>query len=145
MDQGSKTFGAEILLPMLREVYGVEPNEEGFIDLNLVANPATGEGWSFGDTPVYVPKVLSRGKVKGQKSVIRRENSVFYVLHPDMETAGKVQAEAQEVAADTEEQVDQEIIQVDPSSEKLSADLAQESETQGDIPATTAAPFNFPA
>lgn len=89
--QGSKTFGADSLIPLLEEVYGLkfykpatetEAEVEGadFYDLSLVANPSTDQPWSF--SVAHVPKKVSRGKDKGSVTTIRRENVSFYVLYP---------------------------------------------------------------
>jgi hypothetical protein len=75
-EQGSATFGKEYLLPLLKEVYGVEPNEEGFIDLNIVRSmPFTSANGIF-----RFPKLVSRGAQKGEVSYVRRENQTVYAL-----------------------------------------------------------------
>lgn len=75
-EQGSATFGKESLLPLLKEVYGVEPNEEGFIDLVIHrATPFTSPNGIF-----RFPKVVSRGAQKGEVSYVRRENQTVFPL-----------------------------------------------------------------
>ena len=102
LDQGSKTFGADSLIPMLQEVYGVKlatrtetpgKDAEGkdiiikgwsegvqYVDLTFVANPVTGEPWAKEVT--YVPKKISRGAGKGQVTTQRRESAKLYVIMP---------------------------------------------------------------
>lgn len=99
LDQGAKTYGAEELIPMLEEVYGVtfkkriayaegEKKEgdpmytEGVdsLDLIFVANPATGEPWA--KEFCWIPKRVSRGKAQGEFTTARREKVQFYALMP---------------------------------------------------------------
>ncbi len=101
--QGSTTFGAEELLPMLAEIYGVVPGPEGYMDLNLVgkdAQPGVTNPWVF-DRPVYVPKKVARGELKGQASTVRRENSKYFVLVPVEGTTSPV---GTTLAPETEEE-----------------------------------------
>lgn len=100
LEQGSKTFGSAVLLPMLKEVYGIELGEnKRHIDLKLFGVPAE-EGEQpltlpNGKTVAFVPKSVQRGDKKGTETVIRRENPSFWCLYP---------ADVQEtVAADVEE------------------------------------------
>lgn len=88
MNQGSSTFGKE-LLKSLEEVYGVIPNAQGYIDLQLIGKDEENNGWTF-EGPVFIPKRVVRGDKEGQLTVTRRENSTHWVLYPVMETAGKV-------------------------------------------------------
>jgi len=97
MTQGAKTYGADELIPMVEEIYGitfykpavdaqdgVEASEEvegvEFVDLALVVNPVTNEPWAKAIT--YIPKKVSRGKDAGQVTTQRRENAQFYALLP---------------------------------------------------------------
>jgi hypothetical protein len=75
-EQGSATFGKETLLPLLAEVYAAVPNEEGFIDLNILRDmPFTSPNGIF-----MFPKTVSRGEKKGEISYTRRENQTVYAL-----------------------------------------------------------------
>lgn len=113
LDQGAKTFGADVLLPMIKEMYGLELTKEGeidFIDLTFVANPATGQPWGLpeGKTVTTVPKLVSRGADKGLLTMVRRENPSFYVLYPtsliEAQSATKAQtADDQQVEQTVEE------------------------------------------
>jgi hypothetical protein len=123
LGQGAKTFGAESLIPMVEEVYGVKFNrnaveakeatdttpaveaqpavEDGldFVDLQLIANPATGEPWALPPV-VFVPKTITRGERKGELTVTRREKASVYVFMPVTEETKTAQGtEAQGVAA----------------------------------------------
>lgn len=113
IDQGAKTFGADVLLPMIKEMYGLELTKEDeidYIDLTFVANPATGQPWGLpaGKTVTTVPKLVSRGADKGLLTMVRRENPSFYVLYPtsliEAQNAAQAQtAVAQPVTQTTEE------------------------------------------
>lgn len=92
LSQGAKTFGAESLIPMLEEVYGVQfkKSVEGsdeltegveYVDLMFVANPADSNPWTLPKI-TWVPKTITRGERKGECTVTRRENAVVYVLMP---------------------------------------------------------------
>lgn len=77
-EQGAATFGKETLLPLLKEVYDLEPNEEGFIDLNIVREMPFNS-----PNGIYLfPKTVSRGERKGEVSYVRRENQTVYALIP---------------------------------------------------------------
>lgn len=95
LDQGSKTFGMDDLIPSIEEIYGImfkkkvegqdELSEgEEFVDMLLVANPSTGEPWGLpnGKQITYIPKKVSRGEAKGSVSTIRREIPQFYAFLP---------------------------------------------------------------
>lgn len=98
-EQGAVSFGKEVLLPLLKEVYEVEPNEEGFIDLVVVTDP------SF-ESPngIYqFPKIVSRGERKGEITYTRRENQTVYAVVPSsfME-GGEEPVEAENSGAEIE-------------------------------------------
>lgn len=86
LDQGAPTFGKKTLLPLIKEVYGVEPNETGFIDLILLGADGLEAVEPFklpdGKTLCHVPKTVSRGDKQGEGSYIRRENPRLYALYP---------------------------------------------------------------
>lgn len=78
LTQGSNTFGGGLLVT-LKELYGVEPNEEGYIDLSIVRSiPFTTD-----DAIYYVPKVITRGDAKGKSDLVRRENLTLFPLIPN--------------------------------------------------------------
>lgn len=75
-EQGAATFGKETLLPLLKEVYGIEPNAEGFIDLLIMReHPFTSPNGIY-----QFPKKVSRGDKKGEMSYVRRENQTVFPL-----------------------------------------------------------------
>ena len=98
MEQGSKTFGYDSLIPMLEEVYGIKMSAKvdgvdadgkaikqwsdgpTFVDFTFITNPATGEPWAKEVT--YIPKKVSRGADKGQVTTQRRESAKLYVIMP---------------------------------------------------------------
>lgn len=95
LTQGAATFGKE-LLETLKEIYAIEPNEEGFIDLVIVRDIP----FNTPDNIYYVPKVVSRGEKKGQSDLMRRENITLYPLVPAaMATQAEIESPAPEVAA----------------------------------------------
>lgn len=74
--QGAATYGKETLLPLLKEVYGIEPNEDGFIDLIIHRDiPFTSTNGIY-----RFPKTVSRGAKKGEIDYIRRENQTVFAL-----------------------------------------------------------------
>lgn len=78
LTQGSNTFGTDTLLPALKEVYGIEPNEEGFIDLVIMRDASL----KTDNEIYYIPKVISRGADKGKADLLRRENLTLFPLVP---------------------------------------------------------------
>jgi hypothetical protein len=75
-EQGTVTFGKEVLLPMIEATYGAKPNEEGFIDLQVVTEFNLSSKVPNGI--FHLPKVVTRGEDAGKADVVRRENiSVF--------------------------------------------------------------------
>lgn len=95
LEQGSKTFGKNDLLPLIEDVYGI--TTEDFIDLMFVANPVTGEAWGLpaGKEVTFLPKKVSRGDAKGQITTIRREKPSFYALIPSSLIEGSKSAGTQ--------------------------------------------------
>lgn len=93
LEQGSPTFGKE-LLKWLEEIYGVTPNEEGFVDLVIVeAHPLKTSN------DVYnIPKLIARGEKAGELSYQRRENMTYFPLTV---VEGHVSAPKKEEAAVT--------------------------------------------
>jgi hypothetical protein len=95
IDQGAKSYGTDYLIPAIEEIYGIAfakrvegsteltPGVE-FVDMVLVANPNTNAPWTLpkGKEVAFIPKQFVRGKDKGQYTVIRRENPVFYAFLP---------------------------------------------------------------
>lgn len=77
LTQGAATFGKQ-LLENLKEIYQVEPNEEGFIDLVILREYP----FNNPDNIYYVPKAVSRGEKKGESTIVRRENITLYPLAP---------------------------------------------------------------
>lgn len=114
IDQGSKTFGADDLIPMIEEIYGLTfaknatAEKDGvpavaavegleFVDMVFVSNPATGEPWKAPKDVVYIPKKVSRGKDKGTVSAQRREKPELYAFLPAEVVAEASQPPAAEV------------------------------------------------
>lgn len=85
--QGSTTFGKEVLIPMLKEVYNIELNKETlpYVDLKVVGS---GENYDLpwinsSGTEVYnIPKRYTRGQFAGQATYVRRENLLLWALVP---------------------------------------------------------------
>lgn len=88
LDQGSSTFGSKVLLPMIKEVYGIEPNEKGFIDLIVLGVDGEEATESFPlpaekNDMCHIPKPITRGDKKGLGSYVKREYPKLYVLYPE--------------------------------------------------------------
>lgn len=99
MEQGSKTFGEQDLVPSIEAIYGIKfkqritPTEENktgwddgvdYVDMAIVANPVDNKPWKLAGnrTIAFLPKKVSRGKDKGEISTIRREDPNFYAFLP---------------------------------------------------------------
>jgi hypothetical protein len=99
MNQGAKTYGKDDLIPMIEEIYGIKfGTEEGqveFLDLQLIANPATGEPWTTPREIAFIPKAISRGPNKGSVNTVRREKPQLYVLAPVSSTESNDSENAQ--------------------------------------------------
>jgi hypothetical protein len=80
LTQGASTFGKDSLLPSLKEVYAVEPNEEGFIDLVVAIDSDLATLSSSGI--FVIPKQVTRGDDAGKADYEIRENTHIYPLVP---------------------------------------------------------------
>ena len=102
MDQGATTFGANVLLPLLKEVYNLELNDEReFVDLQISTEV---ELVSLTKAPfVLLPKVITRGEDRGKPDYIRRENVVVYPMLPVLATVAAAEAENDTTADPTPE------------------------------------------
>lgn len=125
MEQGSKTYGKDDLVPMIEEIYGIkffvpavvakaaegdkpavvaQEEQPGvqFVDMELIANPTTGEPWGLpnGKNITYIPKKVARGEAKGTISTIRRENPAYYAFIPAAVVNEAAQNEAAEETVD---------------------------------------------
>lgn len=95
LDQGSTSFGKDLLY-MLKEAYGVTPNENGYIDLNIMHDtPVTTSNGVY-----YIPKKIVRGDKAGEVTTERREH---LVLHPLVVVDSHVSAEVKEEEESKEE------------------------------------------
>lgn len=84
MDQGSATYGKETLLPLIEELYGVVPNEEGFIDMAVATTEAGGKNLKSANGVELLPKKVTRGADKGKADYTRRENIDIFMLYPSL-------------------------------------------------------------
>lgn len=84
LDQGATTFGKKVLLPMIKEVYDVEPNEAGYIDLVLIGQDGTDATQKFELSKdfCHVPKAVSRGDNAGAPTYVKRDHPRLYALYP---------------------------------------------------------------
>lgn len=114
LEQGTKTFGENTLIPLLAAAYGITVVEEGegdnktrsfsngkrYVDLQLIGPNEDGSGFKLpaGKTVAFVPKAKQRGEEKGMATVIRRENPEFWCLYP---------AQSETASADVEEAVEE--------------------------------------
>jgi len=103
LEQGTKTFGSTVLIPLLEESSGVKFEEKVMhIDLKLYGG-AGDEPFRLpdGKRVAFIPKSVQRGENKGTETVIRREDPTFWCLYP---------AEVQEEAgANVEESAEAEV------------------------------------
>lgn len=88
MDQGSKTYGEDTLLASIKDLYGIELNDNRqYVDMLVVEElPVGDEVVNFNKqfaSPVFLtPKVVNRGKDKGKPDYERRENTKIYGFLP---------------------------------------------------------------
>ena len=80
LEQGADTFGKKELIPLLKEVYGVEVPEKGYIDLSVVMNYNLAKLSQSGR--FFLPKKIARGDKAGQADYVIRENINIYPLVP---------------------------------------------------------------
>lgn len=109
-DQGTVTFGKETLIPMLKEVYGIEfPEEVKFRDFDVL--DSTGEPGQIaapfmmpeGKPIAFVPKKVSRGKKEGEMTVVRRNDPKVYFIYPvDVVEEEQVESEAEPETSDAD-------------------------------------------
>lgn len=92
LEQGSPTFGKE-LLTWLEEVYGVTPNEDGYIDLVIVEAHTL----KTANDLYNIPKLIARGDKAGELSYERRESMNY---HPLAVAEGHVSAPKKEKATE---------------------------------------------
>ena len=79
LTQGASTFGKE-LLNTIKEVYGSEVNETGFIDLEICIDSDLS---TLSSTGIFLlPKKVSRGAEAGKLDYERRENISIFPLVP---------------------------------------------------------------
>jgi hypothetical protein len=77
LDQGANTFGKEVLIPMLKEVYGFEFGEnDKFVDLIIVSD----QPLVTSDGNYFIPKRITRGEKKGQLDIVVRQNIDLFPL-----------------------------------------------------------------
>jgi hypothetical protein len=87
LEQGAATFGKESLLPLVSSVYNVVPNEEGFIDLQLIEAYPLHQ--VVPNNIFMFPKRVVRGEGKGKLEYVRRENVSLFPFVPVAASAVK--------------------------------------------------------
>lgn len=125
LDQGANTFGKDVLIPAIEEVYGIkfqrdakeatkdrpaQTAQEGvnFVDLEIFESLGEGEEAvnvteKFSKPILHVPKRITRGENKGKSDYTRRENVKVYgfapveVLHPGQEESQEETEEIQDL------------------------------------------------
>ncbi len=75
LEQGSASFGKE-LLAYLEEAYGVTPNEDGYVDLNIRQDITIPVSSTF----IMVPKKFARGDKAGSLTYEKREHMAIHPL-----------------------------------------------------------------
>ncbi len=89
-EQGANTYGNAVLLPALKEIYGIElTKEEGKDFVDLVIFESLGSGLEvmnitehYSKPITFLPKVVSRGEDKGKLDYVKRENVKIYGFAP---------------------------------------------------------------
>jgi len=118
LTQGATTFG-KVLLEHIKEVYGEEPNEHGFIDLVI----ARDNSFNTDNGKYYIPKVVSRGDSKGESTVVTRENLTLFPLIPvswvnEEEVASEPEKEAAPIAPEEDDATTRGSVTVAPGAAK---------------------------
>lgn len=85
LEQGTVTFGKKELLPLVKELYNIEPGEEGYIDLQVATEEAGGKNLKSSNGLEYLPKKVARGEDKGKADYAKRENVDIFMLYPVVE------------------------------------------------------------
>lgn len=84
MDQGAATYGTKFLIPMIKEIYGIELSEElDHVDLVVVSElEGVNITEAFSQEISLFPKVVARGDEKGKPDYERRDKAKVYGLIP---------------------------------------------------------------
>lgn len=95
LDQGNTTFGKDVLIPMLKEIYGFEfAEDKKFVDLTIV----TDQPLKTNDGNYFIPKPISRGEKKGEMEVVvRKDIEMFPLVLSSMLEEGTAEAPQEEV------------------------------------------------
>lgn len=100
MEQGSATFGLQMLIPMIEGAYGIKLDDtKEYVDLEI-AEIVEGVDVTtmFSQKIMMVPKRVSRGADKGKMDYERRENQKVYALVPLAILEEEAQAETQKAS-----------------------------------------------
>lgn len=124
LEQGTVTFGKETLLPLILELYNIEPNEEGFVDCAVLLPGNGGVNFHSESGIELLPKVVSRGADKGKPDYVRRENIDIFALVPDILINPQVADEPELDTAIENDESTEEVFVEEPSIE-VSHDLAE--------------------
>lgn len=114
LDQGNTTFGKEVLIPMLKEIYGFEfPEDKKFVDLTII----TDQPLKTNDGNYFIPKPISRGEKKGEMEVVvRKDIDMFPLVLSSM--LGEETGEAPQEAVTEEEVEVADVPEIDFTSKK---------------------------
>lgn len=82
LEQGTVTFGKKELLPLVKELYDVEPDEDGYVDLQVATEEVGGKNLKSSNGLEYLPKKVARGVDKGKADYAKRENVDIFMLYP---------------------------------------------------------------
>lgn len=89
MEQGSKTFGEDTLLPAIKELYGIElSNDKEYVDLLVLDELKVGDtvidfNKQFSTPIMLAPKRVNRGAEKGKPDYVRREGATVFGFIPE--------------------------------------------------------------
>jgi hypothetical protein len=92
LTQGASTYGKAVLLPLVKELYNAEPNEEGYIDLEVASS--FDQSSKVPNGVFILPKNVSRGQEKGKASYEMRSCSGIFPLVPAAVMAAETTAPA---------------------------------------------------
>lgn len=98
LEQGAATFGKESLLPLIATVYNTIPNEEGFIDLQLMETYPLHQ--VVPNNIFMFPKRIVRGEGKGKLEYVRRESVSLFPFVPVATSAVRAEESVDTTLAD---------------------------------------------
>jgi len=74
------SFGKDVLVPYLEEIYGIDWDQTEFVDLKIEEDYQILANEVNGDRVYSIPKTVSRGDNKGELTYVTRKNALVFPL-----------------------------------------------------------------